>query len=172
MRTRRDERGDVTGRCQCGAVRYRADGPVRNACFCHCASCRRAAGASPVAWATIGSDRFRITTGDVREYSSSPNVVRGFCERCGATLTYRHAARVGEIDFTLATLDDPDALRPMVHIWVQDKLPWISIDDGLPQFRTVVGAAQAWRLPVTGAARYRRRRSGGRSRSTRSQRSR
>ena len=127
------------GRCQCGAIRYRADAPVRNLCFCHCESCRRAAGASPVAWATVDHDRFATLTGAICEHASSPRVLRGFCARCGTTLTYRHAQRAGEIDFTLATLDDPSVLAPSVHIWVQDKLPWVSIDDGLPQYPAVVG---------------------------------
>lgn len=26
-----------------------------------------------------------------------------------------------------------------MHIWVQDKLPWVHINDGRPQFKTVPG---------------------------------
>ena len=126
-----------TGGCHCGFVRYEVDAPVRNLCFCHCESCRRAAGASPVAWGTVDRARLRVVVGAVREYSSSPQVLRGFCERCGTTLTYRHATRADEIDFAVATLQEPALFAPQMHIWVQDKLPWVSIDDGLPQFRTV-----------------------------------
>ena len=126
-----------TGRCYCGFVQYEVHAPVRNLCFCHCESCRRAAGASPVAWATVDREHLRIVVGEVREYGSSPQVMRGFCDRCGTTLTYRHAARADEIDFALATLQEPALLAPQMHIWVQDKLPWVSIDDGLPQYRTV-----------------------------------
>jgi len=36
-------------------------------------------------------------------------------------------------------LDDPSALVPQMHIWVQDRLPWITLSDGLPQFQTVPG---------------------------------
>jgi hypothetical protein len=35
---------------------------------------------------------------------------------------------------SVATLDDPTALQPGSHIWVSAKLPWVRIDDGLPQF--------------------------------------
>jgi hypothetical protein len=43
------------------------------------------------------------------------------------------------MDFTLVSLDDPSALAPQIHIWVQDKLPWIKLSDGLPQYPTVPG---------------------------------
>ena len=77
------------------------------------------------------------------ELRSSPKVVRGFCARCGSCLTYCHEARSSEIDVTLATLDDPATFAPTMHVWVADKLPWVSIGDGLPQFAgTANGSAR------------------------------
>lgn len=103
-------------------------------CFCHCTSCRRAVGAPLVPWGTFARDRFTITAGQLAEHHSSPGVTRGFCQHCGTSLTYRNEARAGEIDVALGTLDDPAVLKPQMHIWVQDKLPWMVIGDGLPQF--------------------------------------
>jgi hypothetical protein len=34
---------------------------------------------------------------------------------------------------TLATLDDPTQLAPLMHVWVKDRLPWVAIGDSLPQ---------------------------------------
>ena len=122
------------GGCLCGAVRFRATGPARNACLCHCRSCRLAAGAPSVAWATFATDAFRLLEGELAEHRSSPPVQRGFCARCGTSITYAHEGRPGELDVALATLDDPSLLRPACHIWVSDKLPWVATDDGLPCF--------------------------------------
>ena len=122
------------GGCLCGGVRYQLSGPVSNLCFCHCASCRRASGAPMVPWGTFVRENFRLTRGSLTEYRSSAAVTRGFCPACGTSLTYRHDARARDIDVTLATLDDPTLLAPQVHIWVGDKLPWVSINDGRPQF--------------------------------------
>ena len=122
------------GGCLCGGVRYQVSGTVRNLCFCHCASCRRASGAPMVPWGTFVRENFRLTRGSLTEYRSSPAVSRGFCPGCGTSLTYRNEARARDIDVTLATLDDPTLLAPQVHIWVGDKLPWVSISDGRPQF--------------------------------------
>ncbi len=128
-----------TGGCLCGGVRYEASGPASNLCFCHCESCRRAAGAPLVAWATFARVHFRIARGELAEYASSAQVVRGFCGRCGTSLTYRHEARTAEIDVTLASLDDPTRLAPQMHVWAGDKLPWISLDDGRPQLAAGTG---------------------------------
>jgi len=122
------------GGCQCGALRYEVQGPAENPCFCHCASCRRAAGATPVAWATFATEHFRVTRGVLALHESSPRVERGFCAACGTSLSYVHAARAGAIDLTIASLDAPAALRPSAHIWVSDRVDWTPLEDGLPQF--------------------------------------
>lgn len=117
----------------CGAVTFVVRGVLENLCFCHCESCRRASGAPFVAWGTCNPTDLEIE-GELASYRSSPPVTRGFCSRCGTSVTYAHESRPGEIDIALATLDDPAALKPAYHLWVSEKLPWISIDDSLPQY--------------------------------------
>jgi hypothetical protein len=122
-----------TGRCLCGAVTYECGPPVINPSFCHCESCRRAAGAHVVAWATVKRDSFRITTGSPRSYASSPPVTRQFCEHCGTPLTYSNAQWPDTIDVTIATLDHPNSIQPAEHIWMEDALSWDRPNDGLSQ---------------------------------------
>ena len=122
------------GGCLCGAVRYEARGVPRYLCFCHCASCRRAAGAPLVPWATFARSELHFTRGAPAQYRSSAGVLRGFCAACGSSLTYQTEARARDIDLALGSLDDPAALAPTVHMWVMDKLPWVSIEDGLPRY--------------------------------------
>jgi hypothetical protein len=128
------EQGHYAGGCFCGAVRYQVSGPTRYLCYCHCHSCRRAAGSPAVAWGTFARNGFRVTHGTLAEFRSSTPVRRGFCAACGSCLTYQNAARPDEIDVTLATLDDAAQLAPRAHVWVADKLPWMRIEDGLPQY--------------------------------------
>lgn len=122
------------GGCLCGAVRFEARGVPRDLCFCHCASCRRACGAPLVPWATFARAELTITRGALAQYRSSAAVLRGFCAACGSSLTYLNEARAEDIDLVLASLDDPGALAPTMHMWVKDKLPWVSIEDGLPRY--------------------------------------
>lgn len=131
---------NIIGGCLCGEVRFEARSAPTYVCICHCESCRKAAGAPMVAWATFRVQDVQFTRGAPVHHASSPGVVRGHCGRCGASISYRHERRPGDIDLTLVTLDDPSAFRPVAHIWVEDKLPWIGINDGLPQYpKTVTG---------------------------------
>lgn len=123
------------GGCLCGTVRFAVVGEATNACYCHCTSCRRASGAPFVAWATFPSAQFRLLHGTLASVRSSAQVKRGFCSVCGTSLTYAHAARPEEIDVALATLDAPEAISPEYHIWTADKLRWVTLGDGLPQYR-------------------------------------
>jgi hypothetical protein len=126
----------IEGGCFCGRTRYQVSGTPENLCLCHCASCRRAAGAPLVAWGTFHRDRFRLLDGAAYAlHGSSPAVQRGFCARCGTALTYAHVQRASEIDVALVTLDDPARFEPEYHIWVEDKLPWMRIEDGRPRFQ-------------------------------------
>lgn len=125
---------EFEGGCLCGATRFRVAGPATNLSYCHCRSCRLAAGAPFVAWATFPSAGFQPLRGKLTEYRSSASVLRCFCQACGSAVSYRHQARPGELDVALATLDDAGPLRPECHIWVSHKLPWVTLGDGLPQF--------------------------------------
>jgi len=122
------------GRCLCGAVTYECGPPVLTPCFCHCESCRRASGAHAVAWATVARESFRILSGPVGEYASSAPVLRQFCQQCGSQLTYRNESWPDTIDIAITTLEQPDAMRPAEHIWMEDALSWDRPADGLPQF--------------------------------------
>ena len=77
-----------------------------------------------------------IYNGRLAEFASSNPVMRGFCETCASSLTYRHSARPDKIDITIATFDYPAGLKPRYHVWVSDKLPRVKIDYSLPQFKT------------------------------------
>ena len=124
----------LEGGCLCGAVRYRVSGAATNLCYCHCRSCRGASGAHCVAWGTFDAARFELLRGELALHRSSERVLRGFCGACGTALSYRNEARPGELDLTLASLDDAAGLAPACHIWVSHRLPWVVLADGLPQF--------------------------------------
>ena len=131
----------LTGRCFCGAVRYRCGAPLYPATLCHCESCRRIAGAHLVAWLTVSEPQFRFTAAAPLELISSSAVRRTFCGRCGTPLTYRHAGRAGEVDVTLATLDEASSAAPIDHVWMEDALAWDQPRDGLPQWPRTRGGA-------------------------------
>ena len=123
-----------TGGCLCGAVRYRVAGPPESTSLCHCTSCRRSTGGPSLAWAIFPEDAVEITSGPLAIHPSSPGVERGFCARCGTSLTYRRANRPGLFDVTTASLDDPESCAPTKEIWVEERLSWMAANPALPQF--------------------------------------
>jgi hypothetical protein len=122
----------LVGGCLCGAVRYQCGAPIYPPTYCHCTSCRRAAGAHAVAWFTVHASSLVLTQGQPAVYRSSPPVQRSFCSRCGTPLTYQHDGRAGEIDVTIGSLEQPDRVAPVDHIWMQDAPPWDRPGDALP----------------------------------------
>jgi hypothetical protein len=122
----------LQGGCLCGAVRYRIDAAPLEAGICHCATCRRAAGAQSVAWVTVPAEGFAWTAGRASEFASSPGVVRTHCAACGTSLTFR--ATPDAIDVTIASLDDPKAVPPTKEIWLSHRLSWEAIDASRERF--------------------------------------
>ena len=124
----------LEGGCLCGGVRYRVSGKPRTSAICHCVSCRRASGAQSVAWLVFPSEAFSFVSGEPAEYRSSAEVSRTFCDTCGTSLTYLHDGNLDFIDVTTASLALPDQFPPARHVWLEDKVSWESVNDGLPQF--------------------------------------
>ena len=84
-------------------------------------------------WATATTEAVQITGSTLRWYDSSPRGRRGFCERCGASLFFTDPTEPAELDVSVATLDDPDALPPSGHIFVPSKIAWVALEPGLPR---------------------------------------
>ncbi|HEY2397313.1 MAG TPA: GFA family protein [Rudaea sp.] len=116
------------GGCLCGAIRYRVTAAPTALVVCHCRSCRKASGAPSLAWAIFQAADFGFTSGKPATFASSSGVERGFCARCGTTLTYAGADRPDVADVTTATLDNPDAFAPTKEIWLEEKIGWEAVD--------------------------------------------
>ncbi|AEG48350.1 glutathione-dependent formaldehyde-activating GFA [Sphingobium chlorophenolicum L-1] len=124
----------ITGRCRCGAIHYEAVGEPFFSALCHCADCRKSAGAPMVGWAMFPEGRLKVT-GDPVRYQSSGDVVRDFCGTCGSGLFWRNTASYpGMVDIQTATLDDEAALPPAVHVHYVEALPWMGKVHELPKF--------------------------------------
>jgi hypothetical protein len=129
--------GATAGSCLCGAVAFEFTGaPDRMGC-CHCSRCRKSRSAAFSTQVFVPTDRFRWVRGEhhVKHYKvpESQFFVASFCATCGSPMP-----RVFD-DGTFVTvpagpLDQDPGARPQGHIYVASKAPWVTIDDGLPQF--------------------------------------
>ena len=121
-----------TGGCQCGQVRWVARAEPINVRLCHCRNCQRATG-GPYFARALFEDGDVARSGETTRWASSGRLHRLSCARCG-TPVFAEPQDGPWIAVALTTLDDPGALSPGSHIWVSEKLAWVRIDDGLPQF--------------------------------------
>ncbi len=123
---------DFCGGCLCGAVRYRAGGPLRPVLACHCAQCRRQSGHF-AAMTSVALDHFWLERDSALSwYRASATAERGFCRLCGSNLFWKPAAEA-RISITAGTLDGPTGLQIEEHIFCADKGDYYEIDDGKPQ---------------------------------------
>jgi hypothetical protein len=118
---------ELTGRCLCGSVRYRAAGAPLWVTHCHCESCRRATGAPLTTYAGFATESFAWTKGEPTSFASSPGVRRTFCGRCGTSLTYQGERWPGEMHVLAATLDRPEAVTPKGEAFAEERLPWLHL---------------------------------------------
>ncbi len=132
------------GGCHCGAVRFaievarQGDDTPHTAprtALCHCADCRRCAGAPVVGWTAVASSTFTVLKGAPAVYRSSEHAERSFCAHCGTGLFYiNETVLPGLVDIQTATFDDPQAFPAMAHIQAADAIGWMTSAHELPKF--------------------------------------
>ena len=125
----------LNGGCHCGAVRYEAAGTPFNETSCHCTICRQTTGAPFVAWFSVRREDFHSRP--ARRRASIPQRKRLAPSAGVAALSSPSKVEIrapDEVDIRTASLDEPDAVPPLDHIWTRSKLSWIRLADGLPEY--------------------------------------
>ena len=120
------------GGCLCGQVRYGIDERPIGARICHCRLCQKAQGAPFFSYAAFAKRAVRIE-GKTVAHQSSRRLLRHFCGTCGTRLFVEPLDAPERLGVSLATFDDPNAIRPEMHIWVSSRLDWVRFEDGLPE---------------------------------------
>ena len=124
---------ELTGGCVCGGTRYVLKSRPFALVDCHCIDCRRSVGAPYVTWGSVPREDLVVTRGEPRKIAHA-NRIRSFAACCGTHLFFEDSKDSEMIDVTIATLDDPTPFAPQKVIWLEDKLPWVTLDKSLPSF--------------------------------------
>ena len=127
--------GDRQGGCACGAVRYELRSAPFDAGWCHCRICQRNSGAPGMVFASVPAGDLVWTRGadKVRSFASSGFGHRSFCGACGTPFLMQVDHQPETVDFSVATLDDPDAVAPGFHIFWSSRIAWFDPGDDLPR---------------------------------------
>ena len=114
------------GGCLCGAVRFVATGQPIGVYWCHCQSCRKHTGAPVSVFAAFEPKSYRITKGEIAKFDSTPGRTRrGFCARCGSTLTCETLPEIRETHFHVGAFDKAASLQPTKQYFSEERLPWL-----------------------------------------------
>jgi hypothetical protein len=126
----------ATGRCLCGAVVYRVQGPLGDVLICHCEECRRWHGHASATTAVAREDLILLDERRLRWIQSprsDARARRGFCGECGSSLFW-DAPGYKTISIAAGTLDPPTELRVASHWFVSQAGDYYALpDDGLPR---------------------------------------
>jgi hypothetical protein len=126
--------GELIGKCECGAVRYRVADEFLYASNCHCSRCRAATGSAFKPFAGIEHEKLELTNdGDGLLIHGDDDLNDTRCRACGSLL-YSVVRDGAYVHVALGSLLDAPSLRPTKHIFVGSKAPWYEITDDLPQF--------------------------------------
>jgi hypothetical protein len=125
----------LSGGCACGSVRYELGSAPYDAGWCHCRTCQLNSGAPAMVFASVKSGDLVFTQGreKVKSFRSSHFGHRIFCGECGTPIAMEVDHQPETIDFSLATLDDPEALEPGFHIFYSSRIDWFEPGDDLPR---------------------------------------
>lgn len=129
------EEGDFEGGCLCGDIRYRSSRPQVRGVICHCSECRKHTG-SFLACVHFPIGAFTWLGPEPTRYRSSAEGERGFCPRCGSTLTFHEEGVTDRVKVTMGSLDEPERAHIDDHVWTREQVSWIDNKDDLPRFDT------------------------------------
>ena len=125
---------NLEGGCLCGSVRYLISGTPFAAEYCHCGMCKKVSVAPVASWMDFHIEQLTWNKRKPLEYQSSENVQRGFCPTCGSSLSFRDTEHPEYITLAIASLDDPNLVKPTYHIYTASQLKWLNIDDECKRF--------------------------------------
>lgn len=135
----------MTGGCQCGRIRYRADISGADAYLCHCRMCRKATGGASIAFVNLAVGALTWES-EPDWYRSSPIARRPFCSACGTPLGFAFLKGGTNIDLTLGSFDDPSGFLPTHNHASESMLPAWQDCSHLPGTRSEdnPSVAQRW----------------------------
>jgi hypothetical protein len=125
----------LKGGCMCGAVRYELKSDPFDCGWCHCRTCQLTSGAPAMVFASVVEGDLAWTQGEekVKSVASSSFGHRSFCGDCGTPFLMKVNHQPETVDFSVATLDEPESIAPGFHIFWESRIGWFEPADTLPR---------------------------------------
>lgn len=117
--------GPLTGGCQCGAIRFRAQKLRANPHVCYCRMCQKATGNLFASLVGVKHPDLTWTRGTPSEFLSSDHAARGFCSNCGTSLYYRSIGGP-HVSLSIGAFDEPHRVPILYQMGMEGKHPSLS----------------------------------------------
>ena len=124
----------LTGRCQCGEIRYKITTEPYTLYACHCTECQWQSGSAFGMSMKVSINAFHLTQGAPKSWTRSTDSGGQtdcvFCPTCGTRLYHEPSQSPSMVSVKPGTLDDRTWLAPIGHLWIRSKQPWFDVPDG------------------------------------------
>jgi len=122
-------KGELTGKCACGAVTYLLrEGMRLNPYACHCTECQARTGSAFSEHMLFIRRDLKITgqldVGTLTQPSGAKSSISG-CAICKSLIFAENNQREGFASLRCGTLDNSIDVVPKAHLWVQSKQKWV-----------------------------------------------
>ena len=126
------------GQCFCGSIKFFVHGKTFWSDICHCKSCRVTSGAAVMAWVGFKKGQVEWKGTSRTEFSSSKNVLRSFCSKCGTSLSYS-SDKFGDDNIFLSTttFEYPEIFVPTEQVFTCESLSWMPLDNSIRKVETL-----------------------------------
>jgi hypothetical protein len=119
----------ITGRCLCGSVRYRADAEPVVQGVCHCTDCQRQTGSPFTVFVGVPSSAFEVEGDTLGSFATRGDdhdgeTERHFCTSCGSPVFSLSPLAPGVTLIKAGSLDDGSWLEPRVEFFTSSAQPW------------------------------------------------
>jgi hypothetical protein len=129
-----------TGRCVCGATKYRLNEEPILVYACHCTDCQKRSGSAFGMSMWVKRSALELQQGEpilVESKTESGRLTRlRYCHVCNTRMWSESLRHPALAVMRAGTLDDTSWLRPVAHIWTRSAQPWVLIPEGAPRFET------------------------------------
>ncbi|MFJ4453927.1 GFA family protein [Pseudomonas sp. NPDC089392] len=128
----------LAGECRCGAVTYHSPTTPQLAVYaCHCQHCQAWSGGGFALHALLPEGAFTLTGPTVEyHYEQQGQHARHYlCATCHTRMYNTTSAAPRLWVLRAGTLHERSSLRPVAHIWVKHKQPWLVLPDDVPTWQ-------------------------------------
>jgi hypothetical protein len=136
------------GGCSCSAVRYRLTAKPMFTHCCHCLDCQKQTGSAFAINALIETSRIDMLKGAPKPISMPTESGRPHdihrCEHCQVAVWSDYGRRPYLRFVRVATLDQPHAIAPDVHIFTRSKVPWVRLPEAARAFDVFYDLKTEW----------------------------